>query len=171
MQNQNTNWWRVAITLTALAYLLYYIETRADWHFIDNVNLIVHEAGHSILFFTGDLLQSLAGSLFQILVPLIFSLYFLIKKNHFSGYLLLFWVGQNLINVSVYAGDAIKMELPLLGGDSSIHDWNFILNTLGLIRYTDQISTAIFALGVFVVLAAAFLAILSATPRETKHIS
>src|SRR3712207_7366884 len=48
---------------------------------------------------------------------------------------------------SVYAGDAVAMQLPLLGGDDSMHDWNWMLDELGLLSRTREVAGAIRALG------------------------
>ncbi len=74
------------------------------------------------------------GSVLQILIPLVYSIYFYQRGEVLSAYLLLFWFAQNIVNVSVYVRDAQLMQLELLGGDSSIHDWNFILGELGLLH-------------------------------------
>ena len=130
------------------AYFLNYISTYKDWHFIDNVNLIFHEAGHTIFFFLGHFLSVLAGSGFQVALPIFFSIYFFAKQQKISGSLCLLWVGQNLLNVSIYAGDAINMNLDLLGGDSVIHDWNYLLDTVGILKYTGTIASMIYFLGI-----------------------
>lgn len=149
------------MALGATMYFLYYIRSSRDWHFIDNFNLIIHEAGHSIFFFLGEFMQIMAGSVFQILVPLVFVIYFYLRRNYFSSSLLLFWVGQNILNVSVYISDAIAMQLPLLGGDASIHDWNYILNSLGIIRYTDMVGSLVFDVGVLVIIVASYFSVMT----------
>ena len=144
---ERIDWGKLFVAVCAILYFFYYIKTSAEWHFIDNFNLIIHEAGHSIIFIFGEFVQILAGSLLQILVPLVFVIYFYFRENYFSSSILLFWVGQNFINVSVYASDAIKMQLPLLGGESSIHDWNYILDSLNVLQYTSKIGSALFEIG------------------------
>jgi hypothetical protein len=134
MTTYSINKTRFVIACIASAYFLYYCFSYKDWHFIDNVNLIIHEAGHSVFIFFGQFISLLGGSFLQVTFPLIFVLYFFYRQEYFSASILLFWVGQNLINVSVYVSDSILMQLPLLGGDSSIHDWNSILETLGLLK-------------------------------------
>jgi len=143
---------KLTIAVIASVYFIYYCFTFSDWHFIDNVNLIIHEAGHVIFSFFGEFIQLLGGSFLQILFPFIFVLYFLKKQEYFSASLLLFWVGQNMINVSVYISDAIVMQLPLLGGDNSMHDWNNILQMSKLLKYTDKIGSGLFILGVIVII-------------------
>jgi len=140
---------KIIILVIAVAYFVYYALTlNSSSHFIDTVDLIFHEAGHTIFFFTGDFFRMLAGSAFQVFIPLFFSLYFYFSNQKFSGALCLLWVGQNLLNVSVYAGDAVNMSLDLLGGDSVIHDWNYLLVSLGLLNKTILVSKIIYYCGI-----------------------
>lgn len=142
---------RIVSVALACLYFLNCLNTYTEWHFIDNVNLIFHEAGHTIFFFLGEYFQILMGSGFQILLPLSIAIYFFLHNQKVSGSICLLWVGQNLLNVSIYAGDAIKMQLDLLGGDSSIHDWNYLLTTSGLITHTDAIAQTIYVAGVITI--------------------
>ena len=81
----------------------------------------------------------------------------------YSASIVLFWVGQSLINVYIYAQDAVKMELVLLGGltgsEGSFHDWNVLLTELGVIKHTSLVAGAIWFLGTLVILSAAVLAV------------
>jgi len=147
---------RFAIAIIASIYFIYYGFSYTDWHFIDNINLIIHEAGHTVFMFSGDFIQLLGGSFLQIMFPVIFILYFYKNKDYFSSSLLLFWVGQNLINISVYVSDAIVMQLPLLGGESSLHDWNNILIMMGLLKYSEKIGFSIYILGFIVIMCAIY---------------
>lgn len=117
-----------------LVYFWYCIFTPTTWHFIDTVNLIFHEAGHSIFIFLPSIITALAGSCMQVAVPSICATYFYQRSEYTSASLLLLWVAQNLINVSLYARDAIPMNLTLLGGDSVTHDWNFIFTELHILN-------------------------------------
>lgn len=164
--SRSVDYFKIAISVLATFYFLYYAETAKDWHFIDNFNLIIHEAGHSIFFFLGDFVQVIAGSLFQILVPVTFVVYFYVKENYLSSSLLLFWVGQSIVNVSVYVSDAILMQLPLLGGENSIHDWNYILNSLGVIRYTKILGSLTFDIGVLFILLASYFSIVASYKKH-----
>ncbi len=95
----------------------------------------------------GEFITFAGGSLNQVLIPLIVAGYFLWHRQMVSAALSFMWAGQSLINVSVYAADALKMQLPLLGGDSSIHDWNWMLIYLGQLRHTAGIAQTINVLG------------------------
>lgn len=158
---------KFTIATIASAYFIYYCFTYTDWHFIDNINLIFHEAGHVIFMLFGQFIYILGGSLFQIIFPLLFVFYFYRKEEYFSASLLLFWVGQNIINVSVYASDAIVMQLPLLGGDSSQHDWNNLLQMSGVLQYTNEIGSGIFITGIIVIVIAIYFSFKNSISQET----
>lgn len=89
----------------------------------------------------------------QILIPTIFVIYFFAKQKRYETALLSLWVADNFFNVSTYAGDAIKMQLPLLGdlGPES-HDWFNILNSLNLLKYTQFIANTIHFIGILIIL-------------------
>ena len=148
---------RFIVTIITSAYFIYYALTYKDWHFIDTVNLIIHEAGHIIFLPFGTFMHILGGSLWQVLFPIIFVLYFLKQRDYFSASLVLFWVGQNLLNVSVYASDSIVMQLPLLGGDTAGHDWHNILTMLGMLKYTYVIGSSIYFAGIVAIASAVSL--------------
>lgn len=155
--NKNINWIKIFIVLFISSYMFYYITSLSEWHFIDNVNLIFHEAGHVIFGFLGNFIGMLGGTLMQILIPILSSFYFFRNNDYFSASLLLFWVSQNLFNIFIYMKDAVKMELPLLGGDSVYHDWNYIFSSLNLLDYTRQISLFVYIIGIIVLIFAIIL--------------
>lgn len=94
------------------------------------------------------------GSLLQILMPAIFVAYFCFQGQLYSAALVLFWVGESILNVSVYAGDSLALQLPLLGGSDTVHDWNYLLSSMGVLPYTAEIAGAIRLLGTLVIIAA-----------------
>ncbi|MFA6097729.1 MAG: hypothetical protein WC788_08985 [Candidatus Paceibacterota bacterium] len=141
--------WKIGILAIVTAYFLNIALHYAQWTFLDNVDLIIHEAGHFIFGILGNEFLAVAGgTLLQILMPLAFVTYFFLTGQKFSGALTMFWLGQSFLNVSVYAQDAVRGKLPLLGGDGSIHDWNFMLRHLNLLPSTDPIAGAIHNFGV-----------------------
>lgn len=109
------------------------------------------------------------GSLFQLIVPATFAGYFFFNKKHFSCALVLFWLGESLLNVSVYAADSVAMQLPLLGGDNSIHDWNYLLDHLDLLRQTASIAFAIRASGTLIIIFALAWGIFTALRSPDKQ--
>ncbi len=142
----------IIIYFTSFIYIIYCAFNPQTFHFIDSINLIFHEAGHTIFFFLPDILTAIAGSAFQIIVPIIISLYLYFKNENVGGSIILLWVGQSVINVSTYARDAIKMQLELLGGSSVNHDWNFIFTNLHILKYSEKIGAVIYFIGLLIIL-------------------
>lgn len=149
----------------ASLYSLYYVVTISDWHFIDTADLIFHEAGHTIFFFLGEFVQILMGSGFQIVLPLSITYYFFHKRENLSGAICLMWVGMNILNVSIYARDAISMQLPLLGGDGVMHDWNYLLSTLNILSLAPAVASTLYLLGILTVGLGVILSFLSVVKR------
>jgi hypothetical protein len=75
-------------------------------------------------------------------------------------------VGESILNVSIYAGDSLALQLPLLGGQDSVHDWNYLLSTLNLLPATAKIAGGIRLLGIVVVALAAFGSVRFATRAD-----
>jgi len=51
--------------------------------------------------------------------------------------------------------DAIAMQLPLLGGQDSVHDWNYLCwNHVGILEHTSEIAGLIRMIGTLCILAA-----------------
>jgi len=117
------------------------------YRWLDLVNLVFHEAGHTIFGFFGELIGILGGSLMQVLIPALVTGYFILDAQRWSGMVTLFWVSQSLFNVSVYVRDARAQTLPLLGGEDTIHDWNWLLGRLGLLSWDQTIGGAIYTAG------------------------
>jgi hypothetical protein len=129
---------------------LHHIDT---WHLIDGANLAIHEGGHILFSPFGQFIYILGGSFLQVLAPCIFAYYFFTRQDFFSGSVMMLWLGESIINVSVYMGDAIDMNLPLVGGENVIHDWNYLLTSLGLLSYTETLSKITMSVGFLILIA------------------
>src|ERR1700704_5515947 len=138
---------KLTVAAFAVIYFFWCAYDPYQWHLIDGVNLVIHEAGHLIFAPFGEFMMIAGGSLFQVIMPALFVGYFSYHRKFYSAALVLFWVGESILNVSVYAGDSLALQLPLLGGESSIHDWNYMLSSLNLLSSTTQIAGAIRLLG------------------------
>jgi hypothetical protein len=110
--------------------------------FLHFVNLPFHEAGHIFFQLFGRWMASLGGTLGQLLIPIMCLLVFLIKsKSPLGASVSLWWLGENFMDIAPYINDARNQNLMLLGGitgreaDYGYHDWEFILNEIGLLRY------------------------------------
>ena len=145
---------KLAVAAIAGLYFLWCAYDPYQWHLIDGVNLVIHEAGHLIFRPFGEFMTIAGGSLFQVIMPALFVGYFCYHRKFYSAALVLFWVGESILNVSVYAGDSLALQLPLLGGQDSIHDWNYMLSATNLLPRTAAIAGAIRLLGTLAIIAA-----------------
>ena len=94
-------------------------------------------------------------------MPLICFLVFLLKyKNTFGAAVAFWWFGENFLDIAPYINDARDLTLPLLGGNTGrnapygFHDWEFILNETGLIRYDHTVAAACYSIGIALMLIA-----------------
>lgn len=140
------------------------------WHFIDNVNLIFHEAGHPVFSIFGSFIGALGGSIMQIFIPLILVIYFTNRKQPYSATIVSMWLAQSIVNVSVYMSDAIKMRLPLLGGDSSMHDWNYIFSTIHVLSMSEGIAYITKCVGLIILFFSIIMAISYSLHESKKEI-
>ena len=154
----------------AIVATLYFLWIASDpmmdglGNFLSLVDLPIHETGHLLFGPFGQFMMVAGGSIFQVIVPIIFVVYFFWWQDApYSAAIVLFWVGQSILHVYVYAADAIVMKLMLTSGmtgsEGGFHDWNYMLTELGLLSYTDTIAGLIRLVGTLVILAAAALSI------------
>ena len=131
--------------------------------FLDSVDLPIHETGHLIFRPFGEFLMVAGGSLFQVILPAIFIGYFLWRRQFYAAALVGLWVGQSILNVWVYAADAVKMQLVLTSGftgsEGSFHDWNYLLERTGLLNSTNKVAGVIRLVGTLTIIASAATAI------------
>ena len=95
----------------------------------------------------------------QLAIPLVFISYFAFTRRLFSAALVMFWLGQSFLNVSVYAADAIEMKLPLVGGN--IHDWNHLFSHLNVLSKTGLIAGIIRYTGIIIMAAATVIGLIT----------
>jgi hypothetical protein len=124
------------------------------------INFPIHEVGHLIFMPFGEFIYIAGGSIFQILLPVFFAIYFFRRKEFFSSALVLIWVGNNFFDVAVYASDAVFMELPLwsLTGNeaTTIHDWNYLLTKTNLLPHTNLVASTIKGIGILITIVGIF---------------
>ena len=169
MQTRKISYLKVTGILVLAVYGIVCAKDVAEPRFLDRVDLVIHEAGHLLFSWFGESVQVLGGTLGQLFVPAAFTVYFFFRKEYFSSAVTLFWVGQNFFNISVYIKDAQAMALPLVsvgGGQDTIHDWNYLLTAVGLLRWDHVIGNIVYFLGVLVVAAAVIAGIYDAITGE-----
>src|SRR5436190_10705157 len=131
--------------------------------FLDNVDLAIHETGHLLFRVLGEFMGIAGGSLFQVIFPAVFVGYFIWQRSFYSAAIVLLWVGQSILNVWVYASDAVVMQLVLTSGytgsEGSFHDWNYLLEHLGLLDSTKGVAKVIRFFGTLTIIIASALAV------------
>ncbi|QDQ28415.1 zinc ribbon domain-containing protein [Chitinimonas arctica] len=133
----------------------------ANQSFLHLVDLPFHEFGHVLFIPFGQWMTFLGGSLFQCLVPLMLGVVFVWREhNPFGGSVCLWWLGQNMIDLAPYIGDASTMQLSLIGEwsdeivESRIlrHDWHNILEPLGMLHWDNALAILAHGLGSMLIL-------------------
>lgn len=141
---------RRLFTLVLLVYGLYDLAHLGRGTLLDGVDLAIHETGHLVFAPFGEFIGFAGGTLFQLIMPATFVVYFVRRGDDHAASVALWWVGQNCGHIAYYAADARAQELPLVGGGE--HDWNYLLGRLGLLAHDQGISRAIVCSGVLLVL-------------------
>ncbi|MCL1940801.1 MAG: hypothetical protein FWG09_02580 [Synergistaceae bacterium] len=142
--------------LCAIIFFIYVARNKTGYvRILDDFNLIIHEAGHVVFNFLGHTMHLWGGTLLECIVPAAFLVSFWRTKQPVGAAFSGIWLGENFIYISHYISDAMPMQLPLLGGDNSIHDWNAILGGLGILHRYKIIGGTVFVLGWLIMISSA----------------
>jgi hypothetical protein len=154
-------WTRAVIFIGFVIWGFYFISAGVDWEkiggsFLHNANLAFHEFGHIFFAPFGHFMMILGGSLFQILLPLgLMSVFMIKQRDNFAASIMLWWCGQNFIDVSPYIDDAQYRALPLVGGGGEeSHDWGNLLTMMNMLEKTHKISHGCFYIGCAIIIVA-----------------
>lgn len=136
-------------------------------------NLVFHEAGHVLFSPFGRFMTVLGGSLFQCMVPTIIAVAFLRQGDRFGAAVCAWWAGQNLLDVAPYIADARALQLVLLGGQTGRevqgHDWEYLLATLGWMRFDRTLGLGAHGLGLAIMIGALVWAGVATRGAETNR--
>jgi len=135
----------LACIAVALAVLTFFVLRDKGLPYLDGVNLLFHEAGHMLLLLAPEFLTVLAGTALQLIIPTVCMLHFLGREEPVGALAMFWWLGENLIDVAAYIGDARAQVLPLFGGGG--HDWHYLLSTFGLLPYDTAIASVVYFIG------------------------
>jgi hypothetical protein len=139
------------------------------YFFITNQTLgIIHEAGHGVCYILPcpEFFMVLNGTLFQLFLPLGIGYYYKRRKLIFPWLIALFFTGLSLQYTAWYISTAqqgayISAANSFLGVDA-IHDFNYILSHLHILKYNSQIAFILklfsYLLMIFVVIKMVFIA-------------
>jgi len=127
-----------------------------EYHFLDGVNLLFHEAGHLFLRPFGLTAHFLGGTLFQLLFPAACVVHFLRLGQRYEACVVGLWFAESLMYVATYMADARDQALPLVGGH--IHDWNWLLTRWGLLAQCERLGSLLHVVASLLALGALGLA-------------
>ncbi len=154
-------WARGVLWFGFVVWGFYFITAGIDWEkigssFLHNVNLPFHEFGHVLLSPFGDFMRILGGSLFQVMMPLgLMGVFLLQQRDTFAASVMLWWSGQNFIDIAPYIDDAQDRGLPLVGGGGEeSHDWGNLLTMLDALPHTHAVAQTSFTIGVILIILA-----------------
>ncbi len=131
-------WWWRGLSLAWLVYIaVRHLSDPLYTSLFGGLDLGIHEGGHLLFSWAPKFIMVLAGSFTQCAAPLIAAWLFLRQPDYFAVPVCGAWFADNLYSVAAYVSDARAMELPLVsvGGGQTEHDWNYILGSLGLLRW------------------------------------
>lgn len=127
-----------------------------EYHFIDGVNLLFHEAGHVFFGILGRTMHFLGGTLGQLVFPVATAVHFARQERWFDASICVLWLGESLMYAGIYVADANRRALPLV--NDGIHDWNWLLGRWGVLGLAEGLGTALHLLASVVVIGALVLA-------------
>jgi hypothetical protein len=154
---------KLIFSILVSLYTLWLAYDPMQGSFLDIVDLPIHETGHLLFRPLGEYMMVAGGSLFQVIVPAIFVGYFVWQRSFYSAAIVLLWVGQSILNVWVYASDAVVMQLVLISGstgaEGSFHDWNYLLTATGLLDSVKGVAKVIRFAGTLTIIIASIAAV------------
>ena len=136
-----------------LVFLLYAASNHSGFLFLDNANLMIHEAGHPFFGILGGgaetgfghTLMVLGGTLLELIVPLACAAYFFFRRESTGTAFCAFWFFENFLYIGTYMADARTSALLLVGSGDS--DWEVLFTQWNLMLHDTQIAHATRTLG------------------------
>lgn len=146
---------RIVLAVVLIALCLPYLGDKPAFILIDHVNLAFHEGGHIVFMFFGRFICVTGGTILQLAIPIACAVHFKMRNSELGYQVMLWWTGENLLNISVYVDDARRQELPLVAG--GVHDWTYLLEKVGLLVQNEGVARIVFLLGTAIILYSVFL--------------
>lgn len=148
-------WRRDALTAAACGMLGWLAFGRGGMvPVLGHVDVAFHELGHHMFHRlpVSDTVTAAAGSVAQLLVPMLLAAYFLlVRRERAGGALCLAWAATSAAHVAAYIADAAHQPLPLVGAE---HDWVVVLGALDRMDQAATIAAAVHGLGLVLLTAA-----------------
>lgn len=101
-----------------------------------------HEFGHLFFAFFGQWIGIAGGSFMQLLIPLGAAAVVLRSRDWFGAAVCGIFLAASFGNLSWYIADARSQDLDLVSfsPDGAIHDWNYLLHSMGLLHHDLRIA-------------------------------
>jgi len=136
--------WRVPLLLLLAYFGVRHLADPQYTSLFGGINLGIHELGHILMSWAGQWLCVLGGTLFQLAAPCAAGFVLARQRDFFGIAFCGAWLGDSLYGVATYMADARALELPLVtvgpeGGEVE-HDWNYLLDSVGLLNYDTTIA-------------------------------
>ena len=122
------------------------------YHWVDGINLLIHEVGHVIFSLFGETVSVLAGPLLQLAVPLFITFRLWRRGEAVPAAVSALWSAESVMYTAKYMADANRLALPLIGGHP--HDWRLLLDRVGALESAEEIGLALHLLASAVAIAA-----------------
>ena len=158
---------RFALTVGLGIYGIVLARNPGRYSWLDSLDLAIHEAGHLVFAWGGDVLVAAGGTVLQLAIPLTFVAYFARRHDGHAASVALWWVAQNCWNISVYIADAQAQVLPLVGGGE--HDWTFLLERFGWLTRDQELSRLVHFVGVALLIASVWWGIVSLRRTDARY--
>src|SRR5690242_7076653 len=128
-----------------LLFLVYAASMKGEFLFIDFVNLVIHEGGHPLFGYLGEVPGVWGGTILQWLVPFALATYYFLHRQAMAFVFSLFFFFENWLYTATYMADARAQQLPLVSigggeGDENMHDWYNIFSRLGILNQDVKIA-------------------------------
>ena len=131
-------------------FLLYALNNRTGFLFIDYAFVPIHEGGHLLFGYFGHTLMVAGGTILQLGVPLLLAIYFVFLRQPTGVAFCSFFFFENFLNVATYMADSRRMELQYVTvGDPDLaeHDWFTMFSQMGVLEYDTRIAAVVRVLG------------------------
>ena len=132
-----TWWWRAILFFALVPQVLRPLREQGDWTLFSGIIFGTHEFGHLLFAFFGEWLSIAGGSLTQLLVPVGAAALVLRARDWFGVAVCGLFLAASVAELSWYVADARNqmMDLVSFSPDGGVHDWNYLLGTLGWLRH------------------------------------
>ncbi|HET6567570.1 MAG TPA: hypothetical protein VFG50_06365 [Rhodothermales bacterium] len=157
VQTDSPRGWLVSALLFPAC--VYYLLNPASFTILDKASFYMYEMGHYGFAIFGGSTQYAGGSIGQLVIPLLLVFFFLVYEYAFGLQVFLFWLGQNLVNLSTYLSHTSAPHPHPVG----VQDWQMLVATLGVSDYSLYIGALLFAVGCMCFLASTL------TPRFVEN--